>query len=215
MTRFSTTAINSYLTEPVLDFRLLADVQVASETLLMHTGVGTLTVGGSNYLGIGWLGGVEKVQESIEEFTPGVRLYLTAVESVPLMAAYSESLFGKSVTLRRCWLRDNAIVGTPEVWYIGQIGEVNVHRGDPERGNYIEINCETKLNRSSKSSYYTKDDMIVAGYSGDTFFNYLSQIATVKALWGQTQTFFSVAPSGGSVGQTIRDTRQPGPGSQR
>lgn len=192
MTRTLDASVNSYVSEPVLDFRLLADVQVTSQTLLMHTGVGTLAVGSACYLGIGWLGSIEKIQENADSFTPGMRMSLTGVESVTLSEVFSESLFGKSVTLKRCWLRDGAIVNTPEPWYVGQIGEVNYYRGDPERGNYIELNCETKLTRASKSSFYTKDDMIAAGYSGDTFFDYLPQIPLHKATWGQRVAVFNV-----------------------
>ena len=191
MTRTYTAAVNSYLSEPVIECRLLADITFANTTMRLHTGVGSFMVGATHYNGIGNLGGVERVTESAETYTPSLKLWLSAVDSMQLSDAISESLFGKSVTLKRCWLRDGTIVNTPEISYIGKFGTVEVVRGDPERRTYIEATLNTKLDRKKNPSYYTKEDLSLT-YSGDTFFNYLPQIMGQRALWGQKPTYFAV-----------------------
>ena len=198
MTR-TTTAVTSYLTENTLELRVLADVTFTNTTMRLHTGVGSLMVGATHYDGIGAFGGIERLSESGESFSPQVKLTLTAVDSTALSEAIGESLFGKNVVLRRAWLRNGTLVDSTAVWYRGQFGEVNLHRGDPDRGNYIETTLHTKLDRARKATYYTIEDHWMT-YSGDTFFKYMTKIPGQKALWGDKATGFdNTVVSGGRV----------------
>lgn len=199
MTRTYDPSVNSYLSEPVIEQRLLADITFANTTMRLHTGVGSLMVGATHYDGIGTLGGVERVTESAETYTPSVKMWLSAVDSVPLSDTISESLFGKTVILKRCWLRAGTVVNTPETSYIGKFGTVEVVRGDPERGNFIEATLHTKLDRKKGPSYFTKEDLALT-YSGDTFFDYLPQIMGQKAQWGQKATYFTMPAAANLLG---------------
>lgn len=185
----SNTAVGSYLTENVLELRVLADVTFTNTTMRLWTGVGSLMVGATHYDGIGSLGRVERVSESGETFSPQLKLTLSAVNSAALGEALSESLYGKNVVLRRAWLRNGTLVDTPEPWYKGKFGEVQIKRGDPERGNYIETTLHTMIDRARKPTYYTLEDHWMT-YSGDTFFKYLHKIPGQKALWGDRRTGF-------------------------
>lgn len=189
MPRTSSSNVSSYLSEPELQVRLLARVTFTSTTMRLHTGVGTLTVGATHYDGIGNFGGIDRIAEA-DGRPAGVKMWLSAVHSASLSEAITESLFNKSVSIYRAWMRDGAVVNTPQLWYKGVMGEVDIHRGDPERGNYIEVGLQTRLDRERSFSYYTKEDHWQV-YSGDTFFAYLDQIEGQKALWGQRPTRFS------------------------
>jgi hypothetical protein len=188
MTRFTAT-VTSYVQESHLELRILADITFTNTAMRLHTGVGSLMVGTTHYDGIGSLGSIDKVSESGLTFTSGVKLTLSAVEGTILSEAISESLFGKAATLSRAWLRDGVLVDTPHVWYRGEMGEVNIKRGDPERGNYIETTLHTKLDRARHPTYYTAEDLAMT-YSGDTFFKHLHKIQGQKALWGDKATYF-------------------------
>lgn len=185
----SNTTVSSYLTENVLELRVLADVTFTNTTMRLHTGVGSFMVGATHYDGVGALGRVERVSESGETFSPQLKLTLTAVTSANLSEALTESLYGKSVVLRRAWTRNGVLVDTPEPWYSGKFGEVQIKRGDPERGNYIETTLHTMIDRARKPTYYTLEDHWLT-YSGDTFFKYLHKIPGQKALWGDRRTGF-------------------------
>jgi hypothetical protein len=201
MTRTLAASVNSYLSEPALEVRLLADVTFTNTTMRLHTGVGSMMVGATHYDGIGTFGGIERVTESPNNFVAPVTIWLSAVDSAGLSEAVTEKLFGKPVVLYRAWMREGAMVNTPEEWYRGVMGEVNIHRGDPERGNYIEVGVQSKLDRGRRPTYYTKEDLALT-YSGDTFFNYTDQIPGMKALWGQKPTRFSnYAPIGNRRGR--------------
>lgn len=190
MVRTYDASVNSYLSEPVKELRLLADITFTGTTMRLWTGVGSLMVGSTHYDGIGMMGGIDRIGENPNNFTSPYKMWLSAVSSASLSEALQEKLFGKDVVLRRAWLRDGTIVNTPEEWHRGVMGEVTIYRGDEERGNYIEVGVQTKLDRQRRPTYYTKEDLSMT-YSGDTFFDYLDQISTMKALWGQQPTRFS------------------------
>lgn len=201
-TRNLTAAVGSLMSEPAWGFRILAHVSVASSTLYLQTGIGYLAVGTYTYSGVGQLGGVERIRDDLEQSSPGVKLWLSAGSSnAPLLSgALGESLFNKDVLLYRCFLRDGAVVNTPELWFRGKINEVNLGRRDPERGDYVELECRIRLKKEAKSSYYTRENLQLQ-YSGDTFMDYHHLIPGFKGGWGTGQPVtFDVSPGGGGGG---------------
>lgn len=202
-TRNLTAAVGSLMSEPAWGFRVLAHVGVTSSTLYLQTGIGTLLIGANTYTGVGGLGGVERIRDDLEQSSPGVKLWLAAGSSgMPLMAsALGESMFNRDVQLYRCFLRDGAAVNTPELWFRGKVNEVNLHRADPERGDYVEVECRIRLKKEAKSSYYTRENLQLQ-YSGDTFFDYHHLIPGFKGGWGSGRpvTFYDYGGGGGGPG---------------
>jgi hypothetical protein len=175
----------------------LADVILDSGTIRAFNGAGYLMVGANTYTGVGDLGRVSTIREDINRFPRGVTIQLASVTSSSLLSeAIGETMFNRQVTLYRCWYNPSSlsIVNTPERWFKGNINEVNVNRGDPEMGDYIELTVFTRLKREAYASYYTQQDMMVGPYSGDTFFSFTDQIPNFKALWGQEPTYFDNLP---------------------
>lgn len=188
-TRNLTAEVGSLMAAPEHGRRVLAHVSLNSSTLYMHTGIGNLVVNTITYLGIGHLGGVQQVRDSLDRFSPGVNLWLSAASSDLLSETLGESMFNKDVKLYRAFLRDHVLVNTPELWFRGKVNEVNLYRADPERGDYVEMQCRIRLKKEAKSSYYTREDLWLT-YSGDTGFDYLAQIPGFKGMWGQFATSF-------------------------
>ena len=129
--------------------------------------------------------------------TPIVHLFLSAVSSASLTEALNEQLFNRQVVLKRAWLTNGTIVNTPEQWFDGKIGAVDLVRGNSERGTYLDIMLQTRMDRSRQIKYFTKEDLWQT-YSGDTFFHYTPFIEGQVALWGQAKTYFPTT-AGGSV----------------
>lgn len=195
MTRLLATAVTSYVSRPLVNLYTLADLVLDSGTLRMWNGVGYLMVGANTYSGIGDLGRIEPIKEDVTEFPRGLKVTFAAVTSSNLLAeALNEKLFNRSITLYRAWWDTTSlsIVNTPEISYKGRINEVNLNRGDPEQGDFLELTIATRLRRESAVSYYTKEDLALT-YSGDTFFNYTAKIPNFKSLWGQKPVYFPVS----------------------
>lgn len=197
MTRTLAASVNSYLSTPDLTRFTLADIELVGGTVRAFNGVGYLMVGANTYAGLGTFGGVEPVREDATEFPRNTKLWLSAVNSQVLSEGLSEQLFNRRVTLYRCWFDRAAqtIVNTAEMWYRGYISEVDLFRGDEQRGDYFEVTVDTLMRSERKASYYTTEDLAITA-SGDTFFTHLPKIPLFKTLWGQQAVFFGVGGGG-------------------
>lgn len=195
-TRNLTAEVGSVMAAPESGRRVLAHIALNSGTLYAHTGIGPMVVNTITYLGVGHLGGVQKVRDSLDRFAPGVNLWLSAASSDLLSETLGESMFNKDVKLYRAVLDAGTLVNTPELWFRGKVNAVDLYRGDPERGDYIEMQCRIRLKKEAKSSYYTREDLWLT-YSGDTGFDYHSQIPGFVGLWGQKATIFGRSGGGG------------------
>ena len=189
VTRNLTAAVGSVMSTAEWGLRCLADITLTNSHIYAQTGIGDLVVGTITYQGVGNLGGVQQIRDSLDRFAPGVNLWLSACSSDLFSEAINETLFNKDVLLYRAIVQNGAVVNTPELWFRGKINEVNMHRGDPERGDYLEVQCRIRLKKEAKSTYYTHEDLWLT-YSGDTGFDYHSQISGFKGTWGGFATGF-------------------------
>jgi hypothetical protein len=73
--------------------------------------------------------------------------------------------------------------------FSGFINQVQLKLRDPTRGNYVELEIESRLRREPRSAWFNKETLWQT-YSGDTFFNFIEQIPGFKALWGNKATYF-------------------------
>ena len=196
MTRFNYAAAQSASTEDMVAFRVLADITFTSTTMKVCTGLTPVSWAANTYSPIGALGGLDAVQEDSTPFARSIKLWLSAVGSAQLMEPMTEQLFNKPVKLYRAFLKDSTLVSTPEMIYSGRINAVNVKLGDEQRGDYTEIEVESRLRREPVSAWFNKETLWQT-YSGDTFFNFIEQIPGFKALWGNKATYFQ-APGNGN-----------------
>jgi hypothetical protein len=203
-TRNLTASVGSLMSEAQWGFRVLAHISTQSGTLYLQTGIGYTTIGANTYAGVGHLGGIERIGEDIGRFSPGVKMWLmsasyTNASSINLLTeTLNEKMFNRDVLLYRSFFRDNVLVNTPELWFRGKVNEVNLFRGDPERGDYVELEVRTRIKKERKSSFYTREDLWIS-FSGDTGFDYHHQIPGFKGMWGFKETYFggTSLPGGG------------------
>jgi hypothetical protein len=213
MTRTLAASVNSAIAQPVATFYTLADVILDSGTIRAFNGAGYLKVGANTYSGVGDLGGIDAIREDADEFPRGLKLTLAAVTSSNLLSeALQENLFNREVKLYRCWYDTTSLsaVNTAECWFKGKINEVNMYRGDQEKGDYLELTLATRLRREANASYYTQEDLWLT-YSGDTFFQHVDKIPGFKSLWGQKPTYFDTGASQTRTDPGFKYPRDPTP----
>lgn len=208
-TRNLTAAVGSLMSGPEFGHRVFAHIATASETLYLQTGIGRTLVNTITYIGVGQLGGIEKIRDDADNFSPGLKLWLSASSSSLLQAVIEEQMFNRNVLLYRAYLQNGTLVNTPELWFRGRVNEVILNRGDPERGDYVSMECRTLLKKEAKSSYYTKEDLWLT-YSGDTGFNYHSYIPNFKSHWGQ-KVPFGFSNLGDVIDEVLRRSRPTNP----
>jgi len=68
----------------------LVEVDYASGTLYLHSGAGTITWNGHDYMGAGALGKIEPIEEAAELQSAGVTLSLSGVDAANIAATLAE-----------------------------------------------------------------------------------------------------------------------------
>lgn len=194
MSRDVVAAVTSAASLPQLRFRLLANVQLSASSVNLCNGNQYITAGATTYSPIGGFGGVEPVRETSELFPRSLVMWLSAINSANLAEPLTENLFSKRVQLYRAFLTDShTLISTPHLLFQGRINRVDIRMGDPERGNYYEIEAESRLYRRTTPIYFSQEgyNQLYAGvYSGDTTFKYIEQMFGFKAKWGDSITRF-------------------------
>lgn len=165
---------------------LLAFVELAlpSGTLYLHTGYGTITSGGHDYLGMGSIGSIDPIREEADPFPRTVKMTLSGIDSTLVTAAMSEQMFNRSVTLKRGFLDITAgtLVAPIETLWHGLVNrcQIKIEEGG---ATSIEVECESRLRKGAPVAYYTKEDLQLA-HPSDTFFNFLADIPGFTGNWG-------------------------------
>lgn len=191
MSRDTVAAVTSANAEATVNWAILAQIGVTSSTIYACTGDRFIYSGANTYSPVGYLGGVEPAQEEADVFPRGMKLWVALVSSQALYEAMAEHLFNRTVSMYRATLDPSSaytVVGTPQMFFKGRINRCEVRLGDPERGNFFELEIESRLRREAASAYYTRE-MMYQTYSGDTFFNYVHLIPGYKSVFdGKTQS---------------------------
>ena len=187
MSRNINAAVTSISQLSTVQYRVLCEVDSLSTGITRAcTGNNFLVISGNTYSPIGVLGGVEKIQEDADIYPRAVRLWFAAVNTSQIQDVLTENLFNRPVRLYRTFLTDSwTIVSTPEMIFVGRINTCEMKLKDPQRGDYFEVEVESRLMREPRAQYFNRETLwTVYSQSGDTFFDYVSQIATRGANWG-------------------------------
>lgn len=198
-------SVTSATAGTAIRYAMLAQIGISAGTMYCCTGNRWLYDGVNTYTPVGGLGGVDPVIEEATLFPRSVKLWLSAVGSANLAEPMNENLFNKPVRLYRATLTGSmTIVGTPQQCLRGYINKVNVNLGDPQRGNYFELEVESRIRREASSNFYTNENhnqMLAGVYSGDTIFKYVPRIMGYQSKWGGTnQSLEPGTQRGGGMG---------------
>lgn len=187
MSRNLSAAVTSISQLSTVRYRLLCEVySLTGGTTRACTGNNFVVFNGNTYSPVGKLGGLDPIQEESDVFPRSCKLWFAAVNTTAIQDVLSENMFRKPVVLYRTFLTDSyTCVATPEVVFKGRINTCDMRLKDPERGDYFEIEVESKLGRSNRSVYFNKETLsIVYAQNSNTLFDYVSQIPFKKANWG-------------------------------
>lgn len=187
MSRNLSAAVTSISQLPAVQFRMLCEVDSLSTGMTRAcTGNNFIVFNGNTYSPIGLLGGAEKIQEDADIYPRAVRLWFSAVNTSQIQDVLSENLFNRPVRIYRTFLTDSFTnVATPEMVFTGKINTCEMKLKDPQRGDYFEIEVESRLMREPRAQYFNRETLWTTyAQSGDTFFDYVSQIAIRGANWG-------------------------------
>ncbi len=187
-------AANSAAHANQLEYRQFVDIGVTSGTMYACSGNRYLYTLGNTYSPVGNFGGIDPVEAPADTQPKTVRFWLSAVNSAAMYEATREDMFNRPVTIRYGYISQttNALVSTPSILWKGVINSVELKFGDAEKGNYFEVEAETRIrSKSEVVNFNTETHQTVLAQSGDTFFKYQDKVSTTKAMWGNQPTAFN------------------------
>ncbi len=186
--RTLTTAVANALAAENVTPVLFAEMDFASGFLRVHSAVGSYTVEGNTYTGVGTLGQVETVEESGELQAYGLRLGLSGVPNTLIGTALTEDYQGRALRVLIGVLdASHALVASPVVVFAGRMDNMQITLG-PEAAS-ISLNAENRLidwDRPRVRRYNNADQQ--AEYPGDRGFEFTEQMVNKTLFWGRVST---------------------------
>lgn len=187
MSRNLSAAVTSISQLAQVQYRLLVEVDSLSTGITRAcTGYNFIVFNGNTYSPVGNLGGIEKIQEDSNIFPRAVRLWFSAVNTSQIQDVLNESMFNRPVRVYRTFLTDSyTAVSTPEQLFRGRINTCEMKLGDDNRGDHFELEIESRLMRRPRAQFCDRETLWTTyAQSGDMFFDWVTKIPFVKALWG-------------------------------
>jgi hypothetical protein len=159
-----------------------------------HSGIGTIIYDGNSYLGVGALGAVSDADES-EDLAPSpLTLTLSGVDAALVSEALDSATYGDVVTIYEGYRQDDGtLVDDPWVVWKGtyEYGSVSLDK-DSSVSNIIKHDLAALSEKDG--GRFTDEDQQVR-YTGDIGFQYITDSAGVKLIWGGKSVV------GGAVGK--------------
>lgn len=175
------TAISGDVVRPIL----LLDLNFSSP-IYFWSGSGTLTIGTTDYLGVGDLLNMSTIEETQDLGASGLTLELTGINGTTLLnKALIEDYQGNSVTLKLGALDDNnSLISDPVTMFAGFMDVLTIQEGGDIATISLKVeNKLIKLNKAKVRRYTDQDQK--ADHSSDDGFAYVTNIAEKDIIWGQ------------------------------
>jgi len=182
MTRIVDSANATELAKPAVWLACMVELDFASGMLYAADTVHSINWNGHEYLPTGEISSIGAVQEEVETIARPIDLVLGGPSDL-VTKARDEIYQGRGVTIRMTPLDEKTgqPVGTPETLWEGRMDTMTI-QADKSQGT-IALRCEHRLRREPRVARYTNVDQQML-YSGDTFFEHVSEIAGYVASWG-------------------------------
>lgn len=198
-------ALSSGDIEPFFAFKMEFD----STTLLLYTGLGTITIGSDTYTGVGSLLSFTNVEESADIGAKSVTITLSGIPSTNLSLALSEPYQGREVTILfgirnanvvylidengdfilteqggLIDVTDSSEPNASSTLFVGYIDQMDITEG-PETSS-ISVVLESKLLELERTRVLRYTSAIQkALYTGDKGFDFVDELQGQTFNWGR------------------------------
>lgn len=194
------TEINSdHLHEVVL-------VKMAFDTpAYAHSGIGTISYDGNDYLGVGDFGSISNVSESEDLRPNSATLTLSGVDAALITESLDSGNYGDVVTLYIGYRQDDGtLVDDPWVFASAKLEFMSVQQGD-ENSVSITIQSDLAVLDQSDGSRFSDEDQ-ERRFTGDRGFAFVSEMNGIQLQWAGGPVY--PEGGGGRPGGPGNPTRQ-------
>jgi hypothetical protein len=163
---------------------ILVDLTLATGVIYIWSGVGMLPYNGHNYGGVGSLGSIGDVTESIDVKADGTTLELSGIDPILMNDCLNDIQLGAPVTIWLATLSDDGILGTPTPLFVGTVDKPAIPI-QPDKLT-LTLNLENRminLQRASNRRYTAADQNYY--YPDDSGMCHVESGNDVALVWGQ------------------------------
>jgi hypothetical protein len=153
--------------------------------LRLHTRTGTLTIGGNDYLGNGWLSPIDSIDEEADIRAQGCAINILGAPSEVVVFALNEASLG-DVGIISFALVDSSgdIIGAPYEIFRGYLDVPTINRSETSVTMTFTLESDLKnLQRQSEFRYTSEAQKHL--FNGDLGFDYVASIENWDGYWGK------------------------------
>lgn len=148
----------------------------------IHTGLGSLSINGNVYSGVGTLGSIGQIPVTSDDKPTRLAMSLSGLPVDFLPQALQKKMRGADVTLYMIAFNEDETINLAEVIFVGFITAHQVNAG---RKNSIDITVGDEFERYEIpwSEYWT-DNSMQHSHDGDRICRFTAQISDREINWG-------------------------------
>ncbi|EIZ9492879.1 hypothetical protein G9X52_19880 [Cronobacter sakazakii] len=171
-----------YLSRDRVTAVIAAQVQFESGTAYVHSGTGTLVLGGYVYYGVGALGAVDDVQESGTTSPTQLKLTLSGLDLSLFAKTLNERCVGREAQIYLVAMDDSGVARVADLIFKGKVSSTGATAGETNALQYTVSNVFEDWQRPFPDRY--TDESHQAAQPGDRLFRYVAQMAERPIYWG-------------------------------
>ncbi|WP_029591879.1 hypothetical protein [Franconibacter pulveris] len=171
-----------YLSRDRVTAVIAAQVQFESGTAYVHSGTGTLVLGGYVYYGVGALGAVDDVQESGTTSPTQLKLTLSGLDLSLFAKTLNERCVGRQAEIYLVAMDDSGVARVADLIFKGKVSSTGATAGETNALQYTVSNVFEDWQRPFPDRY--TDESHQASQPGDRIFRYVAQMAERPIYWG-------------------------------
>ncbi|WP_338464532.1 hypothetical protein [Franconibacter daqui] len=171
-----------YLSRDRVTAVIAAQVQFESGTAYVHSGTGTLVLGGYVYYGVGALGAVDDVQESGTTSPTQLKLTLSGLDLSLFAKTLNERCVGREAQIYLVAMDDSGVARVADLIFKGKVSSTGATAGETNALQYTVSNVFEDWQRPFPDRYTDESHQPVQ--PGDRLFRYVAQMAERPIYWG-------------------------------
>ncbi|MCF6267637.1 MAG: hypothetical protein L3J57_13990 [Desulfuromusa sp.] len=183
MSRDLTAATQTALTDVVVRPITMLLMELDSGTIAIHSGVGSVTHDGTEYLGVGNFGHISEIQESNDVAPSGVKATLSGIPSEYLSLVIGQHYQGRAAEVYIGLLNeDHTLIVDPALAFRGRVDYADIEIGEVAS---IVLSIESRLAdwERPRIRRYTHEDQ-QAEFPGDMGLEFVAEMAEKPIVWG-------------------------------
>ena len=185
MSRTLSTAMQAVATAELVRPIYLVDLEFASGSIYLWSGLGDLSFNSNTYIGAGDLLSIGSVQESTELTATGAQITLGGIKQSLLTLARDEPYQGRPLTIRLGAFDENGdLIASPVIVFSGFMDVMTI--SDSGETSTISLSAENKLIVFQKTAVrrYTAEDQKIE-HPNDEGFEFVAKIQEKEIVWGR------------------------------